>query len=490
MALGRAVIMILLFMLLTAVGMYGSAPLIGPTPLWGDDILIWDMTENSTYAGPGYTYCDGIYDLQGNQYAVSIVDSTGGQGDVLKIFISEDGGQSWALANFATGTSWVLTDPSLILHGSHADPDSNYISIFITATYPDSSAGPLGFRLLRSDFSFDGFMQPPWVPGLDTLRSISVVCQPTDNELWVFGENSDRTIWLSRSTDDGNTWSDLELMAEDAERPSADTGPDDWVYMTYKRYSDNMILCTAFSEQSYYETEVVPGAASTAPILASEHNPGGMLSIIYHDQSFGIRMALSDDNGATWTISSAIARGMYPFIDVYRSSASCALTFLDYFTDTIFFASASNLMALTGQRPEPISGQYPFMGGPPVVRHGVLPTEVAVFYMGRGVGSPAARKLWYDTSLLIPGVSGDPLQSTLTVGPNPFTSCVSFSFILDTQSDCSLDIYSLDGRLVERVFSGMTEGEELQAGSSLPAGVYSAVLRAGQETSITRLIKL
>jgi hypothetical protein len=482
-----------LLLLLSVAGPYGSAPLTGSPPSWDwdEDFLIWDMTENSTYSGPGYSYCDGIFDLQGDQYAVSIVDSTGDQGDVLKIFNSADGGQSWSLANFATGGSWVLTDPALILHGTNPDPDSNYISIFITATYPDSSAGPLGFRLLRSDFSFDGFMQPPWVPGVDTLRSLSVVCQTGTNELWLFGENTDQTIWLTRSPDNGETWTDLELMAEDAVLPSAEIGPGSWVYMTYKRFSDNMILCTSFSDQSYYETEVTQGAATSAPICASERTGAGILSIIFHDQNYDIRMALSEDHGATWSLSAPISKGLYPFIDVFRTSTSSALSYIDYTTGEIMFANAPSLTLLPGQKPDPISGQYVFLGGPAVVRHGVLPTEVSIFYMGRGEGSPASRDLWYDSSLLTPhGVHEDPLPPLLTVGPNPFSSMVSFRFTLDVQSECSLNLYSLDGRLVERVFSGITDGEELQAGANLPAGVYSAVFRVGEETGISRLIKL
>jgi len=463
----------------------------GPEPLWGDDILVWDMTENSTYAGPGYTYCDGIYDLQGNLYALSIIDSTGTQGDVLKIFTAMEGGSSWGLANLATGGPWVLTDPVLMLHGTHADPDSNYISIFITATYPDSSAGPVGFRLLRGDFSFDGFMQPPWVPGVDTLRSIAVACQPTNNELWLFGENTDRTIWLTRSTDDGNTWSDLELIAEDGERPSADYGSDDWVYMTYKRYSDNMIMCNSFSSGSYYETEVFEGTATSAPICAAERTGSGAVAVIFHDQNYEIRMALSDDNPATWTLSPAIAKGMYPFIDVFRASGSSALAYLDYTTETIFFANAASIALLPGQRPTPISGQYPFMGGPPVVRHGVLPTEVALFYMGRGVGSPAPRDLWFDNSLLTPhGVSGDPEQPAMTAGPNPFSSVTTIRFSLAAESGCTLDVYSLDGRLVEHAFSGSTDGEQLQVGSGLPTGVYTAVLRTADGAETLRLVRL
>jgi len=480
------------FLLLTliGIGLGGStAPLSQPVPLWGPDILIWDMSENSTWVGPGYTYCDGIYDLRGNEYAATIMDSLGTSGDLMKIFSKTDTlGGSWEYRTNATGGLWNMTDPELVLHGNNPDPDSNYITVFVAATIPDSATTPWGFRLNITDFSFNAFLQPSWPFTADTLKSISVVCEPISNELWLFGEDTDRNILLTRSTDDGDNWTIPELIADDAERPSASIGANGWVYMAFKRFSDNMIMCTAFSDISFYEVEISQGSSSSAPICAADQGSNAEVAVIYHDQSFEIIMALSADSGATWNTSPSIAHGMYPFIDVYRESGRCALTYIDHLADIIYFSSAAELNLLPSVRPDAVSGQLPFNKGPAVIRHGILPTEVALFYMGRGMDD-RPRDLWYDTSLLT-GVSGTETGTVFTTGPNPFTSYAGISFTLETPMECALDIYSMDGRLVETVYSGFTPGENLQAGGDLPSGVYTVVFRSGTTISSRRIVKI
>ena len=482
--------MSLMLLMVIAIGFGGTAaPFSEPLPLWGEDVLVWGMSENSTWNGPGYTYCDGIFDLRGNEYALAIMDTTGTPGNVMKIFWKPNTiGSEWSYRTNITSGPWIMTDPKLILHGSHADPDSNYISMFVAATIPDSATAPWGFRLLVGDFSFDAFLQPSWPFTADTLKSISVVCVPTTNELWLFAEDTDRNILLTKSLDDGDSWTTPDLIATDAERPSAAIGANGWVFMSFKRFSDSMIMCTAFSETSYYEVEVAPGTASSAPVCAADQRDNAEVAVIYHDESFDITIALSADSGATWSTSPSIAKGLYPNIDVFRGTGKCALTYIDYVTEIVNFSAASELSLLPTVRPTPVSGQYPFMGGPPIVRHGVLPTEVSIYYMGRGSGN-LPRNLWYDTSLLT-GVSGPEPESAFTAGPNPFTSYTGISFMLETPMNCSMDIYSMDGRLMERTFSGFTSGEEFQVGAELPAGVYTVILRAGSDVSSARIIKI
>ncbi|MCK4505084.1 MAG: T9SS type A sorting domain-containing protein [Candidatus Aegiribacteria sp.] len=462
------------------------APQDNPAPLWDNDILIWDMSENSTWAGPGLTYCTGIFDLEGKQYAASIIDSTGTQGNVIKIFSSVDGGYNWILENWITGATWLLTDPELVLNSTAS---SDYLIVGFTGSSATGTL-PYGIRYTLPNFIFDAFLMPDW-PSSDTLKSMEMISHPDTDELWMFGDNNDHNIYMTRSTDNGDNWTTAELVASDAILPSAAAGPSGWVYLTYRRISDNMIISVAFSETSYFETEVADGGDTSAPIVTSEKAGSGVVSIIYHDQNYDIRMALSTDNGAHWAVSSAISKGYYPFIDVMDYSRRCALAFIDFTTQNIYYSSAANLEALPTVSPIVVSDQSVFMGGPPVIRHGGLTSGVSLFYMSPGTGGPEPQDLWFDNSLHTqsnpePELSGD----IFSMGPNPFTSCLSIEFSFTEPGECALDLYSMDGRLVESIYSGVTSRETVQIGEELPVGIYSVVLRTGDTLTTRRVVKL
>ncbi|MCK4671211.1 MAG: T9SS type A sorting domain-containing protein [Candidatus Aegiribacteria sp.] len=462
------------------------APQDNPLPLWNDDILIWDMSENSTWAGPGLTYCTGIFDLQGKQYAASIIDSTGAQGNALKIFSSADGGDNWMFETVTTGGSWIMTDPEMVLS---PEASTEYLFVFFTGTSP-TMVIPAGLRYILPDFTFDGFLTPNWT-STDTLLSVEAVCHTETGELWIFGDDSDHNIFVTHSTDNGDNWTTAELVTDDAILPSVTVGPSGWVYLTYRRYSDNRIMSVSFGETSYYETEVADGGNTSAPIITSEKAGGGVVSVIYHDQNYDIRMALSIDNGAHWTVSSAISKGYYPFIDVMNFSRRCALAFIDFTTHNIYYTSAENLEALPTVSPAAISDQSVFMGGPPVIRHGGLTSGVSLFYMSPGTGGPEPQDLWFDNSLHTQSNPEPELSGALfSMGPNPFTSCLSIEFSFTEPGECALDLYSMDGRLVESIYSGITSREILQIGEDLPAGIYSVVLRTGDSMTTRRVVKL
>ncbi|MCD4847876.1 MAG: T9SS type A sorting domain-containing protein, partial [Candidatus Aegiribacteria sp.] len=273
--------------------------------------------------------------------------------------------------------------------------------------------------------------------------------------------------------------------------PSASAGPAGWTYLTYRRYSDNKIMSVSFGETSYFETEVSNGGDTSAPIITSEKAGSGVVSIIYHDENHDIRMALSTDNGAHWTVSSAISKGYYPFIDVMNFSRRCALAFIDYTTENIYYSSAENLQALPTVSPVVVSEQSVFMGGPPVIRHGGLTSGVSLFYMGPGTGGPEPQDLWFDNSLKTESNPEPELSGTdFSMSPNPFTSCLSIEFSFTEPGECALDLYSMNGRLVESIYSGVTSRETVQIGEQLPAGIYSVVLRTGDSMTTRRVVKL
>ena len=460
-----------------------------PGPLWHDDVLIWDMTENSTWAGAGLTYCAGIFGPEGNQYATTIIDSTGSQGDVIKIFDSSDGGNIWNFENWVTSGSIETSDPEICLSG---EVPAQYLFIFVTAT-TSSGAYPIAFRYTIPDFQFSAFCQPDFPS--DTLLSVEVVSHPENGELWVFSNDSQHDIWLSRSTNNGDSWSTAEFVADDAIVPAAAAGPEGWVYLAYRRASDNRIMSLAYGETSYFETEVADGCSSSAPVVASEQAGSERVAMVYHCADSKVYMVLSSDNGAHWGSPIYLDDGIYPFIDVFRQTTNTSLAYIDVPSGNIYYASANSFDQLPTSFTYQISGQAVFQQGPPVVRHGDDVQEVGLFYMSPGAGGgPAPQDLWYDNSMLTPidpqGGPGSLGGPVLTAAPNPSMEAFGLQFSAQGPVDCTLDIYDVTGRLVKPVYSGVSSGEQLTVGSDLPAGVYTAVLRAGDVRVTRRLVKL
>jgi len=457
----------------------------GPQMMWADDILVWDMSENSTWAGPGLTYCTGFCDCQGKLYCGSIINSST-SGSVFRFYSSSDVGQTWEYESSLSGGSWYLTDPEMA--ASIEDPPAYLFSLYAATS---ESTQPKGIRFTLPDFQFDGFLNPNWPSGADTLLSVEAVCHPESGDLWVFGNDCAHNIYLTRSSDNGNSWSDAELVAEDAVLPSAAAGPQNYVYMAYRRVSDNRVMCLSFGETSYFETEVADGGDTTAPIVAAEKSGDEVVAVVFHDSSIEVRIALSYTGGAQWNVSDPLAAGYYPFIDVLNDSRRCALAYIAHPLDQIFYMSATSLEGLLYETPEMISGGPVFPGGPPVIRHGTLSSGVSLFFMGPGTGGEAPRDLWFDNSLNTQSIPKDLTeQAFLSAWPSPFTSSVTVRFSLMDASYCELLLYSIDGRLVETLWSGVTYGETLQLGSDLPSGVYSAILRSGELAVSRRIVKL
>lgn len=85
------------------------------------------------------------------------------------------------------------------------------------------------------------------------------------------------------------------------------------------------------------------------------------------------------------------------------------------------------------------------------------------------------------------------LNSGILVHPNPATASVSVDFSLSAPSNCTLSVYSLDGRLVETIQSGVLPrgGNVLTwQNSSLPVGVYTIGLSNGSVMETSRVLLL
>jgi hypothetical protein len=82
-----------------------------------------------------------------------------------------------------------------------------------------------------------------------------------------------------------------------------------------------------------------------------------------------------------------------------------------------------------------------------------------------------------------------PMEIQLTVSPNPFNATATIRFGLDKSAPTRLAIYRLDGRIVrELVNNNLAAGEHTVRWSSETSGIYFAVLNAGQQRVVKKLV--
>jgi hypothetical protein len=466
----------------------------GPPPsdplLWGDDILVWDMTGSTTWLGDGYTYCNSIYDPDGGLYTASVMDVTGGQGDLLRVYISSDNGQSWTMGGFTTGGTWELYDPEFTI--SSGAPD--YMLLYYTALQTGQPGMAIVARYLLPGFSLlDGYVIDYSNPAADEIRSQAVARDPASGTIWHFINDASDQLFLSKSTDDGETWSSSELVTGNVTRHSAAAGPGGRIFVAYQEATGSQdIRCIVLTESGSTITTVAGAAADAAPVPACEWSGAQIdLGIVYHDAGGNIRLAVSQDYGQSWNSPVNVAQGSYPFIDIYPGRSKVCMAFINSAGTGVMASRASGIPGLASASFTVRTDQTPSAAGPPVVRYSTQTSAAEIyglFYMGEGPGD-----LWYDNSILT-GIA-EPEDEGLDVPvmslePNPFTGSATIHITLASPEQVELSVYSLEGRLVQHVYSGITENGSFQAGESLPSGVYTVVLGTGSGTTTLRMVKL
>ena len=460
-----------------------------PEPLWTNDELVWDMTTNTTWIGYGYTYCDAVYDQSQQLYVAAIAD--GEVSDTLKIcrYINNPPAPGYWRNMVGMAANILLTDPAISLSSYGSD---DFITFFCTVDIGEKGMIQ-GMRILLPDFIFSAILFPDWSnPLAGELRSITVVSFSDGNTQWVFADDVNNRLFLTKSEDAGSTWTPSELVAENAARPTASAGPVDRVYVSYQETTgENAIKCLIFYESGVTEATVGTGAANSAPIPIAEWQSPQNVGIVFHDQNNSVRLTFSYDFGISWSIPQTIGEGIYPFTDIFPGTNRVCLAYIDVDSSAIRTGAATGLIGLPGADYEIRSDYAVSMAGPPVVRYslyGTFPGIYALLYLG-----PGPSDLWFDATTLTGAGSASGIvigQLFLDVSPNPCPGELSVSFGLGVQGHAELGIYSLDGRLVASVFSGTAAGGTSMAGNRLPAGIYSVVLRTGGKMITRRFVRL
>lgn len=466
-----------------------SSGVASPEPLWAEDELVWDMTTNTTWIGYGYTYCDAVYDQYTHLYAAAIVDGAGKDTLMICRYIIDPPDSGYWDNMVGIAASVLLTDPVISLSSFESD---DFINFFYIAEIGEKGMIQ-GMRLLLPDFTFSAILFPDWSnPLADQLRSIEVVSLVEGSTQWVFADDVNNRLFLTKSEDAGSSWTPSELVAENVTRPTASAGPGDRVYVSYQEtVGENAIKCLIFDESGVTETTVGAGAVNSAPIPIAEWQGPQNVGIVFHDQNNNVRLTISYDFGISWSIPQTIGEGIYPFADIFPGTNRVCLAYIDVDSAAIRTSAATGLIGLPGADYEIRSDHAVSMAGPPVVRYslyGTFPGIYALFYLG-----PGPSDLWFDATTLtgVESVSGIVIgQLFLDVNPNPSRGELSISFGLGVPDHAELGIYSLDGRLVESIFSGTAAGGTYLAGSGLPAGIYSVVLRTNGEIITQRFVRL
>ena len=459
-------------------------------------MLVWDMSDPAPYAGQGYTYCDLACRYDGSVYATVCSDAQSNP-DTLGVFGSYDGGSSWEEILTGTAGPWSLIDPEMVL-----TPD--YALVFMVKKPPYPGRGRPS--VARIDLEIGQWVDSynlGWIETAeaDTCVSVSVAYDPASGEVWAFLDDyvqgQPSQLFLTKSSDQGVTWSPLEAVAENVVRHSADFGPGSVCYVTYQSTTTGLINSICFHPSGRYDAEGDKGAYTCAPIVAAEWSGSLDAGIAYEDGEGNVRVAVSSDSGQTWQPGFLVGEGRYPFLDVRQGSSLAALGFRDRSTGRPAVATAPSLSDLQGSSPQVVGDNVVWLGAIPVVRQGELLDDAGLLYLGNGLSD-----LYFDCTANPQGTPGGgpvpDVTASLRVTPNPFADATRLSY------DCPgplgagpvLRIYDLRGALVtslEGTGTGTTTGwVTWQPGETAPAGIYFAVLESssGPALASVRLIRL
>ncbi len=459
-------------------------------PLWADDILIWDMDNSASWLGNGYTYCNALFDPDGGLYTATVIDLPGSGNDLLRVYISSDNGVSWTMGGYTSGGAWDLYDPEFTI--SSGAPD--YILLYYTALQTGQQGMSVVVRYQLPGFSLlDCYAIDYTNPAADDLRSHTVARDPASGTIWHFSNDISNQLFLSKSNDDGASWSSSELIASDVDRPSATPGPGGRIFVAYQEATGSLdVKCLVLTESTSTTSTVGSAAADAAPIPASEWaGTTPEVGIVYHDSSGNVILSVSSDYGSSWNAPIIIDQGGYSFIDIYPGSNEVCMAYINSAGTGIMTGLASGFSALASASFAHRTDQIPSTTGPPVVRYSTLASDeevYALFYM-----EPGPEDLWYDSSILtgLTNTEGEEAgPPVLSLEPNPFTGSTFVRVTLTSPEFVELSVFSLDGRLVEHLYSDVTSGGTYQAGESLPAGVYTVVMGTQAGTTTLRMVKL
>jgi len=474
---------------LAAVSLEGDAALEGPldpAPLWGNDVHVWDMgDDSSTYVSPGMQYCDMRLDpVSLDAYAIAIKAKS--VRDEFNLFWSPNNGYAWYLRRVITNErkayapNFGITDDGGMLYGTASvrASDSTYF---------------LPFRYYLPDFTYFAYKKFTLPVGSDTVCTSEIVENISTGDFWLFGSDMDGDIYLSTSTDDCVTWSDWEHILSNATMHSVASDSAGNVFVAYRDPAANEIKFAVFSDPDDFELYTVGPCASDAnPRMTIDQGLFPVVAIAYHNADDEIVISQSVNMGYSWN-NTVFGDGRYPYIDVGWLNSACGLCYVNQTEESIYVATAPSLSQIFSASTYPVTDAPAFTMGPAVMRHDPFSGEHGLLYMRR-TESGHPKDLWYDSSLLSENAqetaSAISKRQPISVSPNPSPGMFSVSFQLPEARQATVAIYAADGRLISEVFSGVTSGEDIDVARELPAGVYTVVLRTDEGVSSRRMVSL
>lgn len=450
-----------------------------PEPAWSWDVLVWDMSEPSTWIGAGHDYVEALTTPGGDLLVCAVTDA---YTDSLKLFSSVDGGSSWALRYMLT-SSWTLDDPEMYVSTSAGE---DYLHILLVSSGDGTSDVIIGLKLLLPYLKVIELIEIPWnQAGMDSLRSVTAAWDPVTGAHRLFADDDSGNLYMATSTD-GLAWSDPALLITNASRPVADAGPGGRFHVAYQGTVIGDIHCATISGAGLVDAILGEGAPDACPCPAAEWTGGETVAVAWHDASGQVILSVSEDHGSNWGTPAQAGSGAYPCIEVAQGSTSALMAYIDSGTGLVRVVSAPDLSSLPGGEGSVRGGVQPCPECPPVVCQGDLPTSQVLFYLGQ-----EREDIWFDAALYTGIPDGETGGMRLEISPNPSAGSFTASYAIPPGGPAAaLGIYSVDGRLVDSVLdSGDPEGAAC-FGGDLPAGVYILRLSSGDASLSRRVVRL
>ncbi len=468
-----------MIMLAFLVAVSSLAPLEDPSPAWYDDVLVWDMQYDASWYGVGQEYLAGVCNSNGRLYACAVTDSSLSKSAVLA---SANGGATWYTGHLNTSETSAFYDPQLCIY---TQSPYEYLFEFVVDRLPGTRGRVLSLQFLLPGISLYGFSIIEMNhPAADTIRSISACATEDTDDLWVCADDQAGNLFIS-GADTPGAWTAWEQLLTGVERPSLCCGPGGWLHIAFQDHATSQIRCLSMSPTDTTLVALGGGQPYAGPVAACEWTGSQMVGVVWHDAAGQVRFSTSADHGASWSAPAVLGLGTYPFLDVNRATGNAVYSYLDGTNGLARVASAASLAQLVSAIPYIRSETVPCPSTHAVVRQGPSSTNQALFFLAEGPSD-----LWFDSSVLTGIEEGDGAGGLL-IRPvsNPSPAGFAIEFATGSAGPVTVELRSIDGRLVETVYQGVSSSGTVQAGAGLPAGVYVAVLRSGGSEESVRLVK-
>jgi len=483
---------------------------------WGDDRLIYSGEVNANSWAVQSGLDDDAIDVDyfaGDtlRAVVACPDSA------LRIFRSNDNGQTWSYINGIFFSNDNVTEPKIV-HGT----DSTY-HVFVRYLRDQDQLYTRAYRT-ANDATISGTGQ--YLAGTDSVKNYSVCTNRRNtHNYYVFavyhqglGGRGDDHIMFTRTTDQGQNWSTPVLtQTAGAGFPDITCGNNSILYLTYSYMPTgnnyniharrSLDLGASWAASQIVESDSFP---KMGPQIAAAYDGSGNVWVIWPRQDlntanddWGLRWSWSQDSAATWsspswTNSDVDSNEVLPSIAVndYNGSTS-ATPYVCYIKSYYDWTGDLSVRSFEWEGSSwstdtCYSDSNAFLTRP--IQTFTSAGTPAIAYVGEN-----SEKVYFDSWANASGIAEDndivPLNGKIecSIDRSIITGAATLKYTLASETTVDISIVNILGQTVATLDSGSKEGGEHTikvSAENLSQGIYYIVIGTNGGTGTAKFTVL